>query len=81
MDPNKPSRLVQVPSYPKDVFLESSLLFLACNYLYHQNVFRRTSNKLAFSAFLAVNAFTSFTLVDAINPRAIGYYAALYNNS
>ena len=80
MDPKQPSRLISEPTYPKDVYVESVALFLGANYLYHRNVFRRSNNKWAFSAFLLVNAFTSYNLVEVINPRSLNYYAALYNN-
>ncbi len=53
-------RVVENPVYPKIVFLETLGIFFGANFIYHQNVFRRTNNRLQFASFLVINAFTSW---------------------
>ena len=80
MEPSE-SRLVHDVAYPKVVYLESMLFFFGANYLFHQNVFRASQNRLQFGAFLLVNLFTSYQLAEATNIASLRYYAALYNNT
>lgn len=75
------SRLVSNTEYPKIVYLEGLLFFFGANFLFHQNVFRATQNRLQFLGFLAVNAFTSYQLAEALNVGVVRHYAAAYNNT
>ena len=75
------SRLVNNVEYPKIVYLESLLFFFGANFLFHQNVFRASQNRLQFGAFMLVNLFTSYQLAEATNGASLRYYAALYNNT
>jgi hypothetical protein len=81
MDPNAESRIVSNLYYPKIVYLEALILFFGANFLYHQNVFRSTNNKLGFLGFVLTNAFTSYHLAEATNVGASRYYAGIYNNT
>ena len=75
------SRLHSDISYPTFVYMETAATFLAANFVYHKNVFRRNQNKFNFGVFLLINAFTSFQVCEMANPSAQRYYAALYNNT
>lgn len=75
------SRIVYSTSYPKMVYIESLLIFFGANFLFHQNVFRASQNRLQFLGFLAVNAFTSYQLAETLNHSVIRYYTAGYNNT
>ena len=75
------SRMVVSPQYPALVYLESMLIFFGANYLFHQNVFRRSGNRAQFAAFLAVNAFTSYNIAEAMNTQAAKYHASAFNNT
>lgn len=57
------------------------LIFFGANFLFHQNVFRRSGNRAQFAAFLAVNAFTSFNIAEAMNSNAAAYHATAFNNT
>ena len=80
MEPSE-SRMVVSPRYPSIVYLESMLIFFGANFLFHQNVFRRSGNRAQFAAFLAVNAFTSYNIAEAMNTQAAKYHASAYNNT
>ena len=75
------SRIVVTPKYPPIVYLESMLIFFGANFLFHQNVFRRSGNRAQFAAFLAVNAFTSFNIAEAMSDQAHRYHATAFNNT
>lgn len=60
---------------------ETLLFFFGANFLFHQQVFRASQNKLQFAGFLLVNLFTSYQLAEATNITAMKYYAAIYNNT
>lgn len=76
-----PSRIENTPRYPPMVFLESALIFFGANFLFHQNVFRRSGNRPHFAAFMAVNAFTSYNISEAMNPEAHKHHASAFNNT
>ena len=61
------SRMSPSTGYPPMVYLETALIFFGANFLFHQNVFRRSGNRMHFAAFMAVNAFTSFNIAEACN--------------
>lgn len=67
MDADKDTRIIRDIDYPKAVYLETLLLFLGANFIYHQQVFRRNNNKLQFLGFILVNTFTSYNLAEATN--------------
>ena len=67
------SRLVELKPYPMAAYIESLAIFFGANFLYHQNVFRRTNSRAHFAAFMAVNAFTSFQLAEATNVGVFRY--------
>ena len=75
------SRLVAGPVYPSMVYLETALIFFGANFLFHQNVFRRSGNRMHFAAFMAVNAFTSFQIAEACNSTATRYHACAFSNT
>ena len=75
------SRLADSAGYPTTAYAEMAIVFFGANFLYHRNVFRRDLSKLGFGAFLLINAYTSYNLVEALNPSVIRYYAAAYNNT
>ena len=77
----KESRIVACPPYPPIVYLESMLIFFGANFLFHRNVFRRSGNRAQFAAFMAVNAFTSFNIAEAMSPQAAAYHASAFNNT
>ena len=54
------SRVVAITEYPKMVYAEALVFFFGANFLFHQNVFRRSNDKFHFAGFMLVNAFTSF---------------------
>ena len=74
------SRIVELRPYPKMVFAETLVFFFGANFLYHQNVFRRTANRPGFALFMLVNAFTSFQLAEATNVNVLRYYGCHINN-
>ena len=74
------SRLVEQPAYSPMVYLDSALLFFGANFLFHQNVFRRSGNRLHFTAFLFVNAWTSLTISETFNLSVHDYHASGINN-
>ena len=76
----KEPRLVVSPKYPHLVYLESAMIFFGANFLFHQNVFRRSGNRAQFAAFLFVNAFTSFTISECMSSEACQYHASAFNN-
>ena len=61
MDDNSQSdsRLVHGISYPAINYLATLGLFLGGNLTYHRKVFRQNNNRLNFTGFLLINAFTS----------------------
>ena len=61
------SRVVACPKYPPIIYLESALIFFGANFLFHQNVFRRSGNRAQFAAFMAVNAFTAYNIAESMN--------------
>ena len=61
------SRIEAGPRYPPMVYLESAMIFFGANFLFHQNVFRRSGNRAHFAAFMFVNAFTSYNIAEALN--------------
>ena len=73
--------MVATPRYPSIVYLESMLVFFGANFLFHQNVFRRSGNRAQFAAFVAVNAFTSYNIAEAMNIQAAQYHASAFNNT
>ena len=76
----KEPRLVVSPKYPNLVYLESVMIFFGANFLFHQNVFRRSGNRAQFAAFMFVNAFTSFTIAEAMSGEACHFHASAFNN-
>ena len=44
MDQGK-SRVVDTPQYPHIVYLETIMVFFGANFMFHQNVFRRSGNR------------------------------------
>lgn len=75
------SRVVECPKYPPIVYLESMMIFLGANFLFHQNVFRRSGNRFQFAAFMLVNGFTSYNISEAMNSQAALYHASAFNNT
>ena len=75
------ARLSDNVNYPRMVYAESIVFFFGANFLFHQNVFRRTNSRPHFAVFMLVNAFTSFQLAEATNTGALKYYAAGLNNA
>ena len=75
------SRFADGVAYPQTAYAEMAIVFFGANFLYHRNVFRRDLSKMGFGAFLAINAFTSYMAVEALNPAVARYYAAAYNNT
>ena len=75
------SRFADGVAYPQTAYAEMAIVWFGANFLYHRNVFRRDLSKMGFGAFLLINAFTSFHVVESFNPAVIRYYAAAYNNT
>ena len=75
------SRFAEHVSYPTIAYAEMAIVFFGANFVYHRSVFRRDLSKLGFGAFLLINAFTSYTTVEALNPAVARYYAAAFNNT
>ena len=75
------SRIENTPAYPPLVYLETALIFFGANFLFHQNVFRRSGNRAHFAAFMAVNAFTSFNISEAASLQAARHHASAFNNT
>ena len=75
------SRIVVSPKYPHLVYLESALIFFGANFLFHQNVFRRSGNRAQFAIFMGVNAFTSFNIAECLSVQAAQYHASAFNNT
>ena len=75
------SRLELSPGYPPIVYLETAMIFFGANFLFHQNVFRRSANRAHFAGFMLVNLCTSFHIAESFNLQAARYYAAAYNNT
>ena len=75
------SRITVTPKYPPLVYLESALIFFGANFLFHQNVFRRSGNRAQFAVFMGVNAFTSFQIAEAMSVEAARYHASAFNNT
>ena len=75
------SRIEVTPKYPPIVYLESALIFFGANFLFHQNVFRRSGNRAHFAAFMMVNAFTSYNISEGLNEQAARYHASAFNNT
>mmetsp|Transcript_39666 Transcript_39666/g.60763 ORF Transcript_39666/g.60763 Transcript_39666/m.60763 type:complete len:110 (+) Transcript_39666:7-336(+) len=67
--------------YPSFAYAEMVGVFFGANFMYHFNVFRRNRNPGTFIAFMLVNAFTSYNLVEFANPGVQRFYAAAYNNT
>ena len=77
----KESRIEVTPKYPPIVYAESALIFFGANFLFHQNVFRRSGNRAHFGVFLMVNMFTSFNIAEALSAQACAYHASTFNNT
>ncbi len=75
------SRIEVTPKYPPIVYLESLMLFFGANFLFHQNVFRRSGNRAHFIAFMVVNGFTSYNICEALSRDAARYHASAFNNT
>ena len=75
------SRLRTSYEFPKVVYLETLAIFFAANFMFHQNVFRKSSSRFQYAAFSAVNLFTSFQLADSMNKASMRRYAVIYNNT
>ena len=75
------SRIEDTPNYPPMVYLESALIFFGANFMFHQNVFRRSGNRAHFAGFMVINAFTSYQISEAMNPLASRHHASAFNNT
>ena len=53
-----PTRIVK-PNFPYLLYVEAGCIFMLANFVFLQQVFKSTNNRLQFLAFLGVNAFTS----------------------
>ena len=79
MEPSE-SRIVELPNYPNFAFIETLALYLGTNAAFYNQFFRRNGDRRQFAAFLIVNAFTSFQLVEITNPKVLRHYAGFMNN-
>lgn len=75
------TRLRSSYEFPKVVYLETLAFFFAANFMFHQNVFRKSGSRFQYAAFSAVNLFTSFQLADCMNKASMRRYAVIYNNT
>ena len=67
--------------YPQIAYGEMGVLFFFGNWIYHKEVYRRNMSKLAFFAYLPLNAFMAYTMVEAFDPNVARWYAAALNNT
>ena len=77
----KESRIMACPPYPPIVYLESMLIFFGANFMFHQNVFRRSGNRVQFALFMGINAFTAFNIAECMSQQAARYHASCFNNT
>jgi hypothetical protein len=67
--------------YPKSVYIQSLAIFFGANYLFHQNVFRRSGSRPQFAAFMLVNVFTSLQIAEACNWGYARRTATIFDNT
>jgi len=75
------SRLRHTYPFPKVVYLEALTIFFGAQFMFHQNVFRKSGMRAQFAAFTLVNLLTSFNLADCCNKASMRRYATIYNNT
>merc|ERR1712166_789979 len=81
MDPSLPSRMQQTCTQPKNVYFEAAMVFLGSNFVFHHKVFRRNGSRPQFAAFMLVNAFTSYQLVECMDMGSMHRYANIMENT
>jgi hypothetical protein len=79
--PANSQRLHVANEYPKMCYVVSLGVFFGANYGFYNQCFRRYGNRMQFTAFMLVNAFTSMQIAEAFNYSYAKRTATIYDNT